>query len=103
MLVTVAPTQPMSKSRRATNSPEAQETQMYVDKAHDVLDNDMKAICTQYSSLVSIWLLNEMTANQMSLEEAATALARNFLLMNNIKDLRRVGEEFVKTEKETDA
>jgi hypothetical protein len=92
MLVTVAPTQPMSKSQKKAQGFEEKSSQHYVDLAHDVLDKDMESVCYQYSSLVSMWVINEITANKSTFEEAAAALVRNFMLYQNVKDLRAVGE-----------
>ena len=61
----------------------------------DALDTDMEAVCYQYSSLVSMWVINEMTANKLSFEEAASALTRNFMLCDNVKNMRSMGERLI--------
>ena len=100
MLVTVAPTQPMSKSRRVEKNPEHVKTQKFVDRCMDQLDNDMEAVCYEYSSLVSMFILNEMTANKLSFEEAAVHLTRNFLLCDNVKNMRSMGERLIDRDNE---
>ena len=92
MLVTVAPTQPMSKSQKRSMNPDQVKTKELVDHCMDVMDTDMQAVCFQYSSLVSMFLINEMTANKLTFEEAAVLLARNFMLCDNVKNMSAMGE-----------
>lgn len=68
-------------------------SQKYVDTCLDVMDKDMTTLCYEYSSLVSMWLINEMTADEVSFEEAARKLASNFMLVNNVKQMRIMGEQ----------
>ena len=98
MLVTVAPTQPMSKSQKRQIEVDGQTFTECVSVAQDALDKDMQTLCHEYSSLVSRWMINEMSVNQSSFELAATQFTRNFLLVQNIKDLQQIGEHITKTE-----
>ena len=92
MLVTVAPTHAMSKSQKKTLTPEQYTSQKYVDTCLDVMDKDMTTLCYEYSSLVSMWMINEITANAITFEEAARRLASNFMLVDNAKNMRALGE-----------
>lgn len=92
MLARLAPIQAMSKSQKRSLNPDQVKTKELVDHCMDVIDTDMQAVCFQYSSLISMFMINEMTANQLTFEEAAVQLARNFMLCDNIKNMSAMGE-----------
>ena len=83
----------MSKSQNRAMTTEQVASQKYVDAFLDVMDKDMTALCYEYSSLVSMWLINEMTADGVTFEEAARKLASNFMLVNHCKQMRIMGEQ----------
>ncbi len=85
----------MSKSQKRSTNPEHVKTQKFVDRCMDALDTDIEAVCYEYSSLVSMWVINEMTANQLSFEEASRRLVSNFMLCDNVKNMRLMGERLI--------
>lgn len=68
------------------------ETQRLINQALDQMDEDMKFIYAQNSSIVTRWMVHEMTAGEKTFEQAAVHLARNFLIPDDLLDLRAVGK-----------
>lgn len=66
----------------------------------DQMDDDMQAVCYEYSSLVSMFVINEMTANKSTFEEAAVNLTRNFMLCDSVKNMRSMGERLIERDNE---
>ena len=73
-------------------SPNQKETHRLVNQALDQMDEDMNRIYAQNSSIVTRWMIHEMTAGEKTFAEAAVHLARNFLLPDDLLDLRAVGK-----------
>ena len=82
----------MGKSQRNGMSSEQKETHRLVNQALDQMDEDMNLIYAQNSSIVTRWMIHEMTAGEKTFAEAAVHLARNFLLPDDLLDLRAVGK-----------
>ena len=73
-------------------SPNQKETLRLVNQALDQMDEDMNRIYAQNSSIVTRWMVHEMTAGEKTFAEAAVHLARNFLIPDDLLDLRAVGQ-----------
>ena len=73
-------------------SPNQKETLRLVNQALDQMDEDMNRIYAQNSSIVTRWMVHEMTAGEKTFAEAAVHLARNFLIPDDLLDLRAVGK-----------
>jgi hypothetical protein len=86
----------MSKSQRNSMSSGQKETHRLVNQALDQLDGDMNLIYAQNSSIVTRWMVHEMTAGEKTFEQAAVHLARNFLIPEDLLELRAVGERIDK-------
>ena len=82
----------MGKSQRRSMTDSQKETQRLVNQALDQMDEDMNRIYAQNSSIVTRWMVHEMTAGEKTFAEAAVHLARNFLIPDDLLDLRAVGQ-----------
>ena len=81
-------------------SPNQKETHRLVNQALDQMDADMNRIYAQNSSIVTRWMVHEMTAGEKTFAEAAVHLARNFLIPDDLLDLRAVGKRIEEQEAE---
>ncbi len=66
-----------------------------MERCADQLDDDIQALCYEYSSLVSMWVINEMTANQITFEEASRRLVNNFLVIDIAKNMSSMGQRLI--------
>ena len=81
-------------------TPHQKEAHRLIGFAEDQMSEDMKTLYLQNTTLVSCWLTQEMVVGDKTLEEAAVALAKNFMLPDHLEQLRSVGE---KIDQEVDA
>ena len=86
----------MGKSQKPQMTPYQEQAGRLISDAEDQLDEDMKTLYFQNTTLVSCWLTQEMVVGGRTLEEAAVGLARNFMLPGHLEQLRKVGEEIEK-------
>ena len=83
----------MGKSQKVEMSPRQREAHRLIGFAEEQMSEDMKTLYFQNTTLVSCWLTQEMLVADMTFEEAAVQLAKNFMLPDHLEQLRSVGEK----------
>ena len=79
-------------SKKRIQNPEQVAIKRRVSLAQDNLDRGMESLYATHGNIVTTWLVNELTHGKLSFEEAATNLARNFMLAHSVSELNHVGQ-----------